>query len=277
MYYINNLIKNTNQYHSILNNIQLKTSASVAVILRWDPKYLIETNKKTIVDDNDDKKKLKEGKSNLQILFAQRKFSKELCFPGGKIELNENMIEAAERETQEEVSIDLSNRNNYSLIARLDDKKTFDKLNVHSFVYFQQCQQTPPIKLSENELIDYQWINLDEFLSISDSITKVKLSEISKSRRLKNPLLYYLCSLVYVPFLRLPHPKNPNFILWGLTLDITADLVRRMKDQKLSFIETTKSNNRKFSIFLYRYFPYSIILSGLFLIFFVIYLIKLFM
>jgi 8-oxo-dGTP pyrophosphatase MutT (NUDIX family) len=65
--------------------------ASVAAILRWKEKE----------------------KQNLEILFIRRTinerdtWSGQIAFPGGKRNTNENTLETAQRETMEEIGLDL--------------------------------------------------------------------------------------------------------------------------------------------------------------------------
>ncbi|GAM22588.1 hypothetical protein SAMD00019534_057630 [Acytostelium subglobosum LB1] len=56
----------------------------------------------------------------------------EVCFPGGHIEKGETPKDAAERETLEEMGIDLKGEE-YSYIGRLDDRVTFDKIGLYTF------------------------------------------------------------------------------------------------------------------------------------------------
>ncbi|KAM9966261.1 hypothetical protein ACTFIR_006466 [Dictyostelium discoideum] len=266
------------------NNSSKRKNASVAVILRVDSKYndifnhcsfkcicnskrndhkekCINTFIQSLVNhkdqtNNNNNNSLLSKNDNyipLELLYLKR-FSRngnngEVCFPGGKIELNETEQEAAERETLEEVSIDLKASNNFTLIGQLDDKFTYDQIGVHSFIYLQLCKETPKIILSPNELVDYGWVNLDYILNSrenknknenknsnsngnGDDMNKIQfttVSEITISKRLKsNYLLRKICDHLYVPYLMLPIVSNYQFRLWGLTLDITSDLLKRL-------------------------------------------------
>ncbi|KAN0015680.1 hypothetical protein ACTFIU_008423 [Dictyostelium citrinum] len=277
-------------YNAIRNNNSKRKSASVAVILRVDSKYnnifdhcsfkcicnskrndhkekCINTFIQSLINNNNNRNNNNSNNNNnngllkndknipLELLYLKR-FSRngnngEVCFPGGKIELNETEQEAAERETLEEVSIDLKDSNNFTLIGQLDDKFTYDQIGVHSFIYLQLCKETPKIILSPNELVDYGWVNLDYILNSNNNnrnskrggsfiknsennndIEKIQfttVSEITISKRLKSSyLLRKICDHLYVPYLMLPIVSTYQFRLWGLTLDITSDLLKRL-------------------------------------------------
>ncbi|EGC34719.1 hypothetical protein DICPUDRAFT_92159 [Dictyostelium purpureum] len=254
--------------HSNVKNTQLRKRASVAVILRLEPKYndnSIRFNCKCGAKGNGHKESCLNtfiedisGKNKylpLEILYLKRADNGEVCFPGGKIEIGETDQEAAERETLEEVAIDL-NSPDFALLGRMDDKFTFDKIGVHSFVYLQLSKNSPRIKLSVDELVDYGWVNMEyilysnpkipltnhqlEYLNPSspllnetktneNSVQYTSVSNISTSRRLKkNMFLRFVCNNIYVPYLILPIVSRYQFKLWGLTLDITSDLLKKM-------------------------------------------------
>ena len=93
------------------------TSCAVACILRLSP------------DDN---------KSH-ELLFARRtvnprdRHSGEVCFPGGKVDPNEDELNCAHREVYEEIGLDISNRDQYKYLGKITDS---------AFVYYRNSKKT---------------------------------------------------------------------------------------------------------------------------------------
>ncbi|KAF2073584.1 hypothetical protein CYY_005101 [Polysphondylium violaceum] len=220
----------------------------------------------SLINNSNGNKSLVDGDVGLEVLFCKRNRSGEVCFPGGGLERNELPKDAAERETMEEINVDISNGDNFALLGQLEDKYTFDKMKVHSFVYLQLCKETPDIQLAKDELVDCGWVDINHFILNSSSFQITPISQISQSKRLKsNPFLKFICDRVNVPFIKLPiSSKEYTYKLWGLTLDMTSDLLKRMTGSSPIPQPRAINNNLIYNFYrIYRQFPQYILFFSL--------------
>eukprot|EP01132_Coremiostelium_polycephalum_P007970 gene7970-9803_t len=178
--------------------------------------------------------------------------SGEVCFPGGHIEPGETPQIAAERETLEEVGLDLTDNKNFTLIGRMNDRITFDNMLLHSFVYLQICNDTPKITLEDNELVDVGWVDMDFYRDCqsTDIVKYTSITTISKSRRLRNKFVRFLWGFIQVPYVDLPI-KTSKFLLWGLTLELSSELLVLLNSK--SPIPTIKQANNPIPFFIAQY------------------------
>ncbi|RKP27830.1 NUDIX hydrolase domain-like protein, partial [Syncephalis pseudoplumigaleata] len=98
-----------------------------------------------------------------ELLFIRRTanpqdpWSGQMAFPGGKRERGETDQEAAERETREEVGLDLTS-NAFTFIGALDEREVTTRfgrrllLILCPFVYLQLTPTTPKTMLSAGEV-----------------------------------------------------------------------------------------------------------------------------
>ncbi|KAJ2637326.1 hypothetical protein GGF40_002426, partial [Coemansia sp. RSA 1286] len=117
--------------------------------------------------------------SQAQVLFIQRAkypgdpWSGHIGFPGGKREKSDiSDRQTAERETMEELGLDLSNTEKFCYMGRLDDTSVltfFDKLImvVSPNVYLQVVEKTPQLVISD-EVASVHWIGFEQFLKRID-------------------------------------------------------------------------------------------------------------
>ena len=122
------------------------------------------------------------------LLFIRRAIKKgdpwsgQIAFPGGRHENNETLQETAERETMEEIGLDISRQTgNYQCIGychKMDITRVKKTLRVISFVFLQCIKQTPKLNLCEKEVDSVSWINLSQLtrppMSIIDGKNKWK-------------------------------------------------------------------------------------------------------
>ncbi|KAJ1898833.1 hypothetical protein LPJ66_002496 [Kickxella alabastrina] len=117
-----------------------------------------------------------------QILFIQRSkylgdpWSGHIGFPGGKQEATDvSDMETAERETREELGLDLSD-SKFVHLGRLDDTSVNTLLGglimvVSPHVYLQVCRETPAMQVSM-EVASVHWIDFGEIVSRIDNPIK---------------------------------------------------------------------------------------------------------
>lgn len=78
-------------------------------------------------------------------------------FPGGKVEANEDLIEALKREIKEETNLEI---NNIKKISEYEYKRPDNSITFG--ICFSAASTTENIKLN-NELEDFKWITPQEF------------------------------------------------------------------------------------------------------------------
>ncbi|KAJ2551218.1 hypothetical protein EV175_003772 [Coemansia sp. RSA 1933] len=120
------------------------------------------------------------GAARMQILFIQRAkypgdpWSGHIGFPGGKREPADGSDErTAERETREELGLDLSDMHRFVHLGRLDDTCAYSLfakvvLAVSAQVYLQICEDTPEMTLSE-EIASVHWVDFGQALKRVDT------------------------------------------------------------------------------------------------------------
>jgi len=145
---------------------------------------------------------LREAASDLEILFVERAaregdpWSGHLGFPGGKVEEGDESARlAAERETREEIGLDLADAR---YLGRLSDIAGVRlPIQVSCFVY--GTEEAAPLCLSE-EIRDTFWVSLADLV---DPECRVTATFHLDGEWLKEPAI------------RLPQLDTP--LLWGLT------------------------------------------------------------
>lgn len=145
---------------------------------------------------------LRELPHDIEILFIERAsaaldpWSGHLAFPGGKVEPGEHARQAAERETLEEVGLDLGSE---LYLGRMSDIIGANlPVRVSCFAYGIKSGSIAPAV--SPEVRDVFWVALSDLLKPEhNTIATVGFS----GRTLK------------VPAIRMPQPDKP--VLWGLT------------------------------------------------------------
>ena len=153
---------------------------------------------------------LREARSGLEMLFIERAtheldpWSGNLAFPGGKIEAGDaSLQQAAERETQEEIGLDLRGA---SYLGRLSDVSGATlPVRVSCFVY--GVGETAPFSLN-GEVRDAFWVPLAELLNADQRVTAtVRIDGRDQGH----------------PAIRLSSPGKP--LLWGLTYRLVVQFL----------------------------------------------------
>lgn len=145
---------------------------------------------------------LRQGQRGLELLFIQRSmfendpWSGNVAFPGGKVQQGEEPRQAAERETAEEIGLDLNSGLYLGQMPMV--RGSLLPVQVSCFVYWMNGS---PVELVLNgEVHDTYWAGLDE---------------------LDNHERHLIASVRFrgeefeVPAIRLSWPGSP--VLWGLT------------------------------------------------------------
>ncbi len=145
---------------------------------------------------------LRELTDDIEILFIERAsddrdpWSGHLAFPGGKVEQGEPARQAAERETREEIGVDLIPE---IYLGRMSDIIGANlPVRVSCFAYGIRTANVEP--LVSPEVRDVFWVSLSDLLKPEHNT----IATVGFSGRSFN-----------VPAIRMPQPGKP--VLWGLT------------------------------------------------------------
>ena len=153
---------------------------------------------------------LRHAEDDTEMLFIERAaderdpWSGHLAFPGGKVEPGEEPHQAAERETGEEIGLDLGTAR---FLGRLADVAGANlPVRVSCFVYGIQGIDVEPVL--NGEVYDAFWVGLDDLIAVERHvIAPVRFAEEGFD----------------VPAIRLPQPGKP--VLWGLTYRLTMQFL----------------------------------------------------
>uniref|UniRef100_A0A7S0ZCB3 Nudix hydrolase domain-containing protein n=1 Tax=Timspurckia oligopyrenoides TaxID=708627 RepID=A0A7S0ZCB3_9RHOD len=244
-----------------VNPSQKLSRASVALILRVCPSLKMNI----VIGDSMHSRNMffeqidRLSTSDIHLLFIKRcartgdPWSGHLGLPGGKNEDLESDLDAAIRETYEEVGIDLNQSDGYACIGRLNDRrvrlhsKTLN-MSYSAFVFWQQLEKSPEMKLSPGEVDAAFWVPLDlltdnaaQFWNVR-GVTKRQILFPQIQACIPRWLQTY-CEMDLISFPAVdiaPYAKEVHFLndevrreyplqkfppLWGLTLSATSDLV----------------------------------------------------
>lgn len=149
---------------------------------------------------------LRQNKAGLELFFIQRAhhpndpWSGNIGFPGGGVEEQDaSLRHTAERETMEEVGLDLTNA---SCLGRLSDIVGHNlPVRVSCYVYGLHSLQTP---VFSPEVQDAFWIDMQQLFSKERQV----IEQVCFDGR-----------FFEVPAIRI-HPEKP--VLWGITYRLTS-------------------------------------------------------
>ena len=158
---------------------------------------------------------LHQGTNDLEILFIQRAshdldpWSGHIAFPGGKLEEGEQECQAARRETQEEIGIDLE-QGRY--LGRLSDIVGANlPVRVSCCLFGVDRMQCRPV-LNE-EVRDLFWVALSD---LKDPARHLQSCVAFDDKRFE------------VPAIRLPLDNKP--VLWGITYRLVMQFLHLMEN-----------------------------------------------
>lgn len=151
-----------NNYTETIDKDKNQLYASVAIIIRVNPSC-------NSFNDN---------KSPYQLLVIRRsvqptdKWPGDTALPGGRNPRKETLKTTAERETMEEIGLDLTNKSNFKYIGYLPEHisvlankgNKVRGIRIYAFIYFQCILNTNlKLKLNKKEIECFKWIDLAQF------------------------------------------------------------------------------------------------------------------
>ncbi|PKC69620.1 hypothetical protein RhiirA1_533332 [Rhizophagus irregularis] len=243
--------------------------ASVAIIIRIRPNNLSHdnNNKFDFAESSTNKSLQSEGinneqKTNLEdfwelpwvkdgepeILYVKRalregdRWSGQIAFPGGKQDKTDfDDLDTAERETFEEVGLDIGNRELFLCVGALDEREitsTFGKnllMVLCPFVFLQLTKETPPIEISGSEIASTHWIPLSIFFDLNitqkwDPVSIDLSSRLAPNSWILQNIFKTLIGRMHFHCIGLPYSDvdgitTKKLKLWGITLQVTSDLI----------------------------------------------------
>jgi len=153
---------------------------------------------------------MREGVEGPELLFIERAshefdpWSGDLAFPGGKVEEGEDARQAAERETSEEIGLDLVSARYLGWLTEITGARL--PVRVSCFVYGIGEMDVAPVL--NKEVHDLFWVRLSDLMADERRIiAQVRFADKEQG----------------VPAIRLPHPGKP--VLWGLTYRLVIHLL----------------------------------------------------
>lgn len=111
------------------------------------------------------------NEQNIYITF------RHVAFPGGHREKSETDLDAALRETREEVGLDMkhgnSENNLFHCCGRMTETQPFrqSKVVVSPFVFIQLQSKTPKLKLDSQEVASIRWTSLFHFEELENVLS----------------------------------------------------------------------------------------------------------
>lgn len=159
-----------------------------------------------------------DGPRGPRLLFLERAandndpWSGHICFPGGKIENGDgNPRTAAERETREEIGLDLEKGR---CLGRLSDISGA-RIPVHVSCFVYRTDESGPFRLMDEEVNEAFWISLEDLQDPSRHGLKTVIFDGQDWIR---------------PGIALPHAGEP--VLWGLTYQLVMDFLQVLKENE---------------------------------------------
>jgi len=109
-----------------------------------------------------------------EILLAKSfKWEGYYCVPGGRVEIGEKVEETVKKEVKEEVGLTVTDIHFLCIADAIFPKNFFKKRHFIFLDYLCRVHGNQTVKLDEDELQSYIWINLEESLKLNiESYTK---------------------------------------------------------------------------------------------------------
>jgi 8-oxo-dGTP pyrophosphatase MutT (NUDIX family) len=153
---------------------------------------------------------LRERGGDLELLFIERAqhardpWSGHLAFPGGKVEPDEKTRQTAERETLEEIGLDLSNAIRLGRLSEITGSNLPVRVSCHVFGITSSYDE-PAVS---DEVQDVFWIRLEDLCDHQRHVT----ATVGFSGRMHD-----------VPAIILPVAGKP--VLWGITYRLVMEFL----------------------------------------------------
>lgn len=245
-------------YSQGINKINKKyQSAAVACIIRIKQQQQENQNQnqnEVFLSLNEIYNNYNEEKNEIEMLFIKRtsrggdRWSGDVAFPGGFLDINESDKQGVIREVYEELGLNLSNSNEFYWFGRLKDITLGHERTITPHLFCYLGKNEPILKIEPNEVADVQWINIKTFLNKSNQpldYSSFHVNEFISRSQNKNVFFNSListmakvlnCSTIYFPAIFLPINSNKShWVLWGMTFGIVSNLFQIVNKNKPFF------------------------------------------
>lgn len=108
-----------------------------------------------------------------KFLLLKRKTPEVWEFPGGKIEFDENLKEAAKRELKEETGIDLNLRD-IKLLGVEGVRYPNNYVKQVVVLFSSEIKKKPKVRLGDKDHFEYRWFSLNELKNLADLALSIK-------------------------------------------------------------------------------------------------------
>lgn len=206
-----------------------------------------------------------------EVLYARRavspydRHSGEICFPGGKLDKDEDEIEAASREVNEEIGLDVSDSSRFLYLGKLTDQlftyyRKQQDVKVSVLLYLA-ADQDMKMTINPDEVDTAFWVPINSFFSYGLSNLEQKRATVKESVVLNALLkdehsqwidkndaekIKVIATEKYI--FKYPSVTYP---LWGLTMLMTSTLVQTWMNP---LIDTHPMNKGKDFVYKAQYF-----------------------
>ena len=206
-----------------------------------------------------------------EVLYARRavspydRHSGEICFPGGKLDKDEDEIEAASREVNEEIGLDVSDSSRFLYLGKLTDQlftyyRKQQDVKVSVMLYLA-ADQDMKMTINPDEVDTAFWVPINSFFSYGPSNLEQERATVKKSVVL-NALLKdehsqwidkndaEMIKVIATEKFIFKYP-SVTYPLWGLTMLMTSTLVQTWMNP---LIDTHPMNKGKDFVLKAQYF-----------------------
>ena len=108
-----------------------------------------------------------------KFLLLKRKTPEVWEFPGGKVEFDENLKEAAKRELKEETGIDLNLRD-IKLLGAESVRYPNNYVKQVVVLFSSEIKKKPKVRLGDKDHFEYGWFSLNELKNLADLALSIK-------------------------------------------------------------------------------------------------------
>lgn len=210
--------------------------------------------------DTVDQLRFIQGDYEPHVLFIRRasrkgdRWSSHVALPGGKRESDESDVDAAIRETMEEVGVDITPEH-AMFVGSLGQRPVTTGFGSHHlltlcpYVFVLKTTGLPSLRIQESEVANAHWVPISNLLdprSRAEETVDLSSRLAGSNTSFKRSLMRTVCGVMHFSAIRMDpsvsvssrhtiteragkdeidHEKEHDLLLWGLTLGVIIDLL----------------------------------------------------